>query len=428
MQCKNSALCIFDKPGILTDIQRRYTVDYHPINALTSDGPIEFVIPGSSEDYIDVGNTQLYVSFKVVHEDGTKIDQKDDVVGFNNLAIASLFSDASLKIGDTQVQGGSSDYPYKGYFRTVMQFTPQAQNSHMTGMGWYKDQAEHFDKKANSGFTVRQALVGDSETVEILGPLYFDFFNQERHLINGTPMRIKLTPNKPEFFLNSYATTPKKCKVVFDKVILYVERLEMNPSVINGHAVGLKNQNARYFINHTELLTYTIPKGQMSYTKDHLFTDLSPKMIMIAMLDNEAFNGSYAKNPFHFKHYDLNKLALFRDGRCIPGQAFEPDFTNDLYLRSYNQTMQTFGYINTDDTNGLTPLEWAGGYTIYAFDLTPDKEVSSVYQHANVGNNLRLELNFNKALPNTINVLIYAVTDSAIEVTRLRDVITHYNR
>ena len=430
MDCKTSALCIFDKPGVLTDIQRSYNVDYYPVSTLSSDAPIEFVIPSSSEDYIDVSNTLLYVKFKVVQEDGTNLDQTKDFVAPNNLPIATLFSDASLKIGETQVQGGSSDYPYRGYFRTVMQFSPLAQQSHMRTMGWYKDEAGKFDDKANTGFVKRQNLIGNSNSVELVGPLYFDFFNQDRHLINNTSLRIRLTPNKPEFALNAYpvAAGAKKFKVLFENVILYANRLEMNPSVINGHAVGLSSQNARYFINHSDLLTYTIPKGQKSYIKDHLFTDLSPKMIMIAMVDNDAFNGNYAKNPFHFKHYNLDKLALSRDGKNIPGSAFQPDFTNKHYMRSYLQTMRTFNYWNTDDTNGLTSAEWANGYLIYAFDLTPDKELASACLHGNIGNNLRLELNFGTALPNTINILIYAVTDSQIEITKLRDVITHYNR
>ena len=432
MDCKSSALCIFDKPGVLSDIQRSYVVDYYPINTLSStNAPIEFVIPESTEDYIDVSNTTLYVRFKILQEDGTPVDQTNDIVAINNLGISTLFSDASLKIAETQVQGGASDYPYRGYFRTVMQYMPDAQNSHMQAMGWYKDQAEHFDDATNKGFVARQNLIGNSKSVELVGPLYFDFFNQERHLISKTPMTIKLIPNKPEFVLNAFGTkaaAAKKFKISFEKVVLYAERLEMNPSVINGHAMGLNTQNARYFINHTELLTYTVPKGQNSYIKDKLFTDLSPKMIMIAMVDNDAFNGNYAKNPFHFKQYDLTRLVLSRDGKSIPGYALEPNFTDKHYLRSYMQTMNALGYWNTDDTNGLTFKEWAGGYLIYAFDLTPDKEISSGCLHANVGNNLRLELNFANALPNTINILIYAVTDSQIEITKTRDVITHFNR
>ena len=69
MDCKNSALCIFDSPGVLTDIKRSYMVDYYPINSLKDNAPIEFVIPSSAEDYIDLSNTTLYVRFKILHDD-----------------------------------------------------------------------------------------------------------------------------------------------------------------------------------------------------------------------------------------------------------------------------------------------------------------------------------------------------------------------
>ena len=425
MECKSSSLCIFDKPGTSTDIQRSYVVDYYPVSSVSSNGPIEFYIPGNAEDYIDVNNIKVYIKLKVTKADGTNVDNTDEV-GFNNLAIASLFQDASLMLGETQIEGGHMNYPYYGYFNTVMQFQPQAQRSHLLAFGWYKDEATKFDDATNEGFKKRSKLLGESAVVEFEGPLYFDFFNQDRFLISQTDMRIKLTPSKPEFALNAYGTSA--FKIHFEKIILYVPRIELNPSVINGHAVGLKKQNAHYDINHTELITYTIPKGQKSYTKDRLFPDMAPKLLMVAMVENEAFNGNIKKNPFHFKHFDMNKIALYREGRSIPGQPFTPDFDETWYLRSYLNTMQTFNYYNTDDTNGLTPFEWANGYTIYAFDLTADGDISSHCRQGYVSRNLRLELTFKKDLPTTINVLLYAVFDSHIEITQLRDIITHYTR
>jgi len=428
MICKNSSLCVFDKPGVLTDIQRAYTVEYYPLSSISSKGPIEFHVPGNAEDYIDVNDVKLYVQLRVKKADGTDIDQTKDIVGFNNLPIVTLFQDASLMIGESQIEGGHMNYPYFGYFNTVMQFTPSAQQSQLQSYGWFKDQAGKFDDASNTGFKRRQSLVGNSSLVELMGPLYFDFFNQDRFLISHTDMRIKLLPNKTDFVLNSYATKLSDYKIDFEKVILLVDRVELNPSVINGHALGLKTRNAHYFLNHSELLTYTIPKGQRSYTKDRLFPDMAPKMLMIAMVENDAYNGDLSKNPFNFKHFDLNKIALYREGRSVPGQPITPDFTNKQYLRSYNLTMRSFDYYNTDDTNGLTPFEWANGYTIYAFDLTGDKDVSTDCVQANLSRNLRLELSFANDLPTTINVLIYAVINSEIEITQLRDVITHYNR
>ena len=91
-------------------------------------------------------------------------------------------------------------------------------------------------------------------------------------------------------------------------------------------------------------------------------------------------------------------------------------------------TMRAFGYLNTDDSNGLTPYEFANGYTIYAFDLTAETDVSAPYRQGIISRNLRLELYFTKDLASTINVLLYSVFDSRVEITQLRDVITQYTR
>ena len=145
-------------------------------------------------------------------------------------------------------------------------------------------------------------------------------------------------------------------------------------------------------------------------------------------MKNDAFNGDYTKNPFNFQHFDLNEIALFRNGNGVPGRPFTPDFTagKDLYLRSYVNTMQTMGYFDTDDSNGLTFDEFNGGFAIYAFALTADNNVSAPYREVTTTSNLRIDLKFSAALPSTINLLLYALFDSSIEITQTRDVLPEY--
>ena len=426
MEHRSSALCIFDKPGTQTDILKSSVIDYYPLSSIGEGGPIEFHIPGNGDDYIDLNDISLYVRFKVLKADGKAITAADKV-GLNNLAIATLFQDVALTVGETQIEGGDTSYPYRGYFDTVMQFQPHAQSSQMQAYGWYKDDAGKFDDETNSGFKKRSALIAESKECEVMGPLYLDFFKQNRYLISQTDMRLKLIPSKPEFVLNAHGAT-SDFKIQFTKVVLFVARAEPNPSVINGHALGLKRQNAIYPINHNQLITFTIPTGQQSATKDRLFPDLAPKSLLIAMVENDAFNGNIKKNPFHFEHFSLNKIALYRDGVSIPGRPFQPDFANGFYMQSYLHTMRTLNFYNTDDTNGLTPTMFGNGYTIYAYDLTPEKDVTAEYNQGIVSKNLRLELFFKTALPSTINVLLYATYNSAVEITQLRDVILHYAR
>ena len=104
METKNSALCIFDKQATQTDILKSAVREYFPITSLSSGGPIEFHVPGNSEEYIDVNDMYLHLKVKITKSDGTAIDA-DDKVGFNNLPIATLFQDVILTISETQVEG-----------------------------------------------------------------------------------------------------------------------------------------------------------------------------------------------------------------------------------------------------------------------------------------------------------------------------------
>ena len=426
MDCKNSALCIFDEPDLQTDVIKNGITDYYPITSISSGGPIEFHIPGNSEEYIDTNDINLHIKFKVTKADGTDI-AGGDKVGLNNLAIASLFKDVILTLGETQIEGGQQNYPYKAYFKTVMQFQPHAQKSHMKVFGWYKDEAGKFNDDANKGFVKRKEMIEGSKVCELYGPLYLDYMQQSRYLISLTDMRIKFIPSKPEFVLNAFGTTTD-FKIKFESAVLEVRRITLNPSVINGHASGLQKQNALYPLNHSDHITFTIPKGQQSYVQDRLFPTQTPKMLMVAMVENDAYNGNIKKNPFHFRHFDLNKIALYRDSDSIPGRPFTPNFDEKHYARSYVNTMQTFHYFNTDDTNGLTYEEFANGYTIYAYDLTSTNDISASCRDVKNASNIRLELSFAKALPDTINVIVFFVVDGDINLTKVRDVLASYNR
>ena len=423
----NSSLCILDEQTIQTDAIRCYIANYFSQTSLRSGGPLEFDIKGNSDEYIDVNDINLHLKFTITKSDGTDIETAKDKVGLNNLPMSSLFSDILLTLGENQIEGGQQVYPYTAYLHNIMQFHPAAQSSHMLMQGWVKDEAGKFDDETNSGFVARQAWTKDSQVCELYGPLYLDFFKQSRYLISKIDMKIKLVPSKTDFSLNAFAAT-KDFKIRYDTAVLYVKRIKLNPAVMNGHARGLRKKNALYPINHTEMITFTIPRGQKSYVKERLFPIQQPKMLMIAMVTNDAFNGNLEKNPFHFQHFDLDQIILYREGENIPGHPLRPDFAGGKYARSYVHTMSAFNYPNTDDTNGLTYDEFGKGYTIYAYDLTATGDVSASYRDPYTSNNLRLDLSFAKALPETINVLVYAIFDSQIEITQLRDVITNYTR
>ena len=239
-------------------------------------------------------------------------------------------------------------------------------------------------------------------------------------------MRLKFRLASPEFTLLNFVAN----KYIFQitNASLIVRRIKVAPNVINEHAAGLKKYNAYYPILHTKVSNFTIPKGQSSFTKEEEFVKMSPKLLMLGMLDNEAVNGKAEKNPFNFQHFNLSRLAVIANGVSIPGEPATPNFKTKSYVESYFRLMDTYHYFNTDDTNGLRYADYGGGYTLFAFDMTPDKTLTTHCVHPSNLESLRYDFQFADPLPTTANVVVYAVYDSHIEITQLREVIHSYVR
>ena len=58
-ECSKSELDLFQVPPTQISFEAARIVDYHPI-ANIENGPIEFFISGSSDEYIDLSQTFLY--------------------------------------------------------------------------------------------------------------------------------------------------------------------------------------------------------------------------------------------------------------------------------------------------------------------------------------------------------------------------------
>ena len=425
--CVNSALCLFDSPPVQTDIISSKLVDYHPVtNIAGNDIPIHFEISANPEEYIDCQGIDLELRLKITKSDGTNIDSTKDTVGLTNLAIASLFQDVTLTLNDKQIEGGDHTYPYGAYLSTLTQFQSQAKKTHLKPAGWCADEYGKFDHDSNKGFVEREKWSANSVEMQLKGPVYLDFFRQSRYLLSQVNMRLKFIRAKSDFSLMSFSGTNYKVNIT--SAILFVRKVLMNPKVINDHSNGLKSHNAIYPVNHTELTTFTIPVGSMSHTRDRLFPICIPKALYITLVDNEAYNGDFKKNPFNFQHFNINKLALYADGDYVVYKPFEPNFKKNECLREYCSTFMSLNMFNTDDSNGVTYEQYKKGYFYLLYDMTPDSNLGSGSVNISKPGNLRLELSFESPLKTTVNVLLYAIYDSKIEITQLRDVLASYQR
>ena len=117
------------------DIVSNTMTDFHPTHNISPNSPIEFLIRGTSDSYIDLGDLRVLLHLKIQRTDGKAFDAGTDSVNFVNLPLASVFQDVFVKIADTQVEGGQHAYPYNGYLSSLLQFHPSAKTTHMQAWG-----------------------------------------------------------------------------------------------------------------------------------------------------------------------------------------------------------------------------------------------------------------------------------------------------
>ena len=60
-QCLRSELDLFSLPPTQTAVDGSQWVEHSPVSTITSSSPIEFIVSGSGEDYMDLNNTILLV-------------------------------------------------------------------------------------------------------------------------------------------------------------------------------------------------------------------------------------------------------------------------------------------------------------------------------------------------------------------------------
>ena len=421
---------LFDPVNKQIVLDKAQWVDVHPLNNVSSDGPIEFTINGSSDEFLDLNNTMLHVRAKIVNAaGGANLVDSDKVAPVNNW-LHSMFSDVILTISGQQVEGGSHQYPYKAYLSNLLLHSKGAKGTQLQCSGWYKDTADKMntaDPSENNGFRKLQSITAESATVELCGPLILDFMLQNKFILQNLDIALKLIPSKAEFQTiiktpNNEAARATAVKVKLEKAVLYVRRVKALPSVINSIEEKLNLQNAIYPIQRTEMLTYTIATGSKSHSKEALFRGQMPKLVFVGFVRNDAYNGSYTQNPFDFNHFNLAQIALYREGESIPFRPFTPDFSKNFYIREYMALMQSLEIYNKDEDVDITPYEFANGYAIFGFNLTPDLSVAGHAQTSRDGN-IRLEVQFATSLAQSINVVVTGIFDGRVEITKHRNVL-----
>ena len=387
--------------------------------------PIEFEISGTGDEYIDFGNSLLYVKAKITQPNGENLAD-DANTGPVNLFLHSLFSQVDIELNGTLITSSTNTYPYRAMLETLLSYGEDAKNTQLTSALYYKDDAEHMDTVAqdnentrNGGLVKRSKHISKSHVVDMMGRLHADIFFQDRYMLNEVTTKIKLVRSKDAFCVMSDAN----CKVTIVNATMLVRRVKLSPTVFLAHAKAMESGTAKYPIRRVVCKTFTIANGFLDVSHEKLFSGQLPTRIVVGLVRNDAFNGNRERNPFNFQHFNVTEISLYLDGqqqsRIKPMQL---NYQSDHHVRAYNTLFVKTGKIARDEGIAIDRADYKNGYALYAFDLTADLGDEDHFNLARQGS-VRLVMKFAEALTTTVTVVAYAEFENVIEIDRNRNII-----
>lgn len=408
----------FTDSEIQSSIVGEQEIEFYPINPIIYGEPIQFDIPETLTQLTDP-NFLLKVKAKIVEKDGA--DLKADVrVGPVNLLLQSLFKDIVLKANGTIINQASGTYPYKAYIENVYTYSSAAKNAAAgSPQMYYKDRAGEFHAvlaKLNPAFDFRLARFTKSATVEMAGRMHCDLLMQNKPIIPGVKFSVTLFPSSSKFHLMSGTDLGEK--LILTSVILKIRRINLTSSAVLSIERSLQTKPAQYPVMHSVVRTTQLMTQQTQISNFVVHNGQVPRLIIVAMTETAAVDGSYIRSPYCFT---LNKCSFAQidvNGKQYPTVPYDPASS---MIEPYLNSLRVCHKLYTDSDTGVTFDDFLkDGYEILPFDLGEDNTsrrngvVTFSAQWSNV------------ALISNQTLFFYILWDNVINIDGRKNVILDY--
>ena len=421
MDVQQKTLSLFQPPPVEKSIEKLEWIEFRPVGQISTGSTIEFNVTSTGSNYINLKKSRLQIKCKIVKLDGSDAPAVDKVAPVN-LTLSALWRQVDVLLQQKIISPDiGTAYPYKALLDVLLKNKDDTQ---LQSELFYKDtgEADAMDNTnpvdgVNIGLLHRYVHSRGSRIFSLEGPLRVDICEQDRALLNGVPITVRLYPSSESFRLMDEEEA--KHKIIITDAVLNVCFVKINPEVIIAHDSALKIGAALYPINQSRIVTYSLPKGSYQYTADGIFNGEIPSNMVVGLVSSDAFAGSYAKNYGNFKHFNVNYLEFSIDGNSTPVSPFAPNYKDNHYTKEFLSLFNN-RYPQTSTDAIIDRESYPQGYCLYAFNIgQTDDDVTSQPRTGHT----RLTVKFGEALKESATLIIYAKFPKVVKIDQSRTVL-----
>ena len=417
--CSKSEVDLFSIPHTQIAVQDTQTLVVTPINTVSgvTNTPIELLIPGSSEYFLDLSTTALYLKIRITRPDGSALPASYPIAPANNF-LHTFFNQVEVCVNGKKLSSSACNYAYRTYLEKHLNYSVTSKRTHQSCNGYFSE--------SERSAVLAAAHANDNKVFEYYGRIHADFFLQDRLLLNSCDVRIKLTRSPSSFHLIRNATLPDGMHAidaiaVIEECEMYVRSVRLTNHLYLSIERSLTSTNAKYPIRRVETRAHTIP-SQITYKAiNNIVTGTLPQKVIIGLLEHTAEQGNYTRPCFKFEHFDLENVSLWINGQPL-AKPYEVNFNTGNYLRPYSDLYTTNGFLGSH-SNGITLDEYSSTSTLFSFDTSIDQS-SNGSGHVNPvrKGEITIKFKFRRALQRPITLLVYMEYFDVIEISKSRTV------
>lgn len=470
-------MALFTVPESETGVLEVNTREYRPVSQLSGSNVLEFNIPNNGTEYLDLKDTRLKLTLQILDSQGVFVTNQE--VGLINMPAVSIFRQMDLSLQQKTVTTSiGGNYAYKAMIDTLLETGYETQRTHLRTSGFVKDSAACMNGTPggeNAGLNFRAEDTQNRKT-NVSTKLFMDIAESDQYLLNGIPLNIKLFPATDRFRLmyntkgiSSSAlreetdpkesvtpskapgkpgqkttgkksgiqedgpSNPKRARLSNDAAhssqpevsyslnitdaVLSVPFVKVNPSLLLNHTKQLEKKSAIYPFLRSDLKTYNIPAENYNFSVENIFQDNIPKRLVIGLVPSSNYSGHPEKNPFEFKHFNVEYLSFEIDGQSVPHRPLQPNYEDNNYNSAYATLFDT----RPKDQKQLPNIDYydySHGYTLYVLDLDGTEQ----YLKPRRKGNTRLTLKFKTQLLEAATVILYGVFESVMNIDEARNI------
>ena len=458
-------LNLFALPPENNSFTKRQWVEHLPVYE-SGNSTLLFHIDGAGNQYTDLANSYLYCKIKVlVPKPQTAVFEQSNTQTATPIdnVLHSLWSDITVKLNGTLVSTSNTNYPYKAYMENLLKFNTNAIKKQLqligfTGNSGNFDQNNATEDRPNSNkglvernkwfrkvqsvipFDTTEGLT-ENETqekkdwnaageftwitpsaVEFYGPLMADFCQQDRLILNGVDIDIKLTPTSNSFRLMVYPDGIG-ARIELEEVKFMVCRVTVANETFLGIEKNLQTYPVVYPFARSDVRIFNMAAGLYSNTWESLYQGEVPSKLIVGIVNTEAYEGSYKLNPYRFQPFDIDTLAFYVDDEPRPRQPFSFNTRDDGYIEGLQSLYEVTGKW-TKNTDLIVDREsYRQGLFLVAFDVdgATSPNLTSYVGKISHGRT-RLYIKFKKALPHNVTIIVYGAFQEIAQIDQARNV------